>query len=420
MSRRRRRSKPIPSLAVMFDTSVIHTASFEQVISPEAAQLITQNSRLPELAISWHLPEIVLKERRHQLLAKALDLFGPFQKLETFFDANYGVTVDTIAARLDQWAADQLSSLGIRVISLDHTTVDWPRLIQDSADRRPPFSPGEKEKGFRDAIIAETYIQFLLTQSRYEGTRVVLVTADKLLAQAVEARTHGFPAVQPPLSLEDLKSLIAALLSAASEQFIAQVAPLATEFFFHPGQRASLFYAEDVKGAIQHQFRSGLAELPQGTWRRVNGPWFVAPSSFVKRENGRYHWSNRITIQQRAFGFPSAAVTPPAFSGFTSQLDTDFDGSTGTFALPSSFDSDVPPALGMPPSGGTSVIDSDDLPLFAPVSPEGRFTPFLGGDAPWRSGLSVFEVIWSVTVSTRRKLKDPKIESLQFVSSTWE
>jgi hypothetical protein len=47
--------------------------------------------------------------------------------------------------------------------------VDWNRLIENAVTRRAPFEEGEKEKGFRDALIYECLLQLRHRPKLYAG-----------------------------------------------------------------------------------------------------------------------------------------------------------------------------------------------------------------------------------------------------------
>jgi hypothetical protein len=95
-------------------------------------------------------------------------------------------------ARIKQVVERQMTQLGLEELRLDPSTVDWERFMIDAAHRRPPFEPGEKEKGFRDAIILECFLQRIENSRWPTPPRIVLVTGDKLLRTAAEARARQY------------------------------------------------------------------------------------------------------------------------------------------------------------------------------------------------------------------------------------
>ena len=119
---------------------------------------------------------------------------------------------------------DKVITHGLKVLSIDETKVSVQALMLDAAYRRPPFSEGEKEKGFRDSLAAEAFIQ-LIEQSPSDPNAClsVLLTNDKLLSEAVMKRTANVRNVKVLASLEELKSLINTIASQVDEQFVAEI-----------------------------------------------------------------------------------------------------------------------------------------------------------------------------------------------------
>src|SRR5262249_30705270 len=66
---------------------------------------------------------------------------------------------DELIARVEEVIQAQIKEQEIEVVNLDVTAVDWTSLIKRAVLRHPPFEAGDKEKGFRDAIVLETFAQ---------------------------------------------------------------------------------------------------------------------------------------------------------------------------------------------------------------------------------------------------------------------
>jgi hypothetical protein len=62
---------------------------------------------------------------------------------------------------------------------------------EKSVFRLPPFDVGESEKGFRDAILVETFCQLVKTLPKTPAIcRIVLLSSDELLLEAATNRLH--------------------------------------------------------------------------------------------------------------------------------------------------------------------------------------------------------------------------------------
>ena len=85
----------------------------------------------------------------------------------------------------------QISELNVTIVSLNTVDVSWDEIIRRAAFREPPFELGTAEKGFRDAVVMETFCQFQKTVQSSSANHAVLVCDDKLLTTAVHDRLHG-------------------------------------------------------------------------------------------------------------------------------------------------------------------------------------------------------------------------------------
>ena len=66
--------KHVPKLLVVFDTNVLYSQVASDLVRNDVQRLISENSTHPDLKIDWYLPEVVVGERKYQMLAKAKEL----------------------------------------------------------------------------------------------------------------------------------------------------------------------------------------------------------------------------------------------------------------------------------------------------------------------------------------------------------
>lgn len=162
MPKERRRVKPRQlELRVVLDTNALYTGSASYFLRKEVGSLIEQHRALPDLTIHWIIPEIVRQERQFQMLQAALQFLPAIEKIERLLGHNLNITRDILEMRVREAIDRQIDQYGITIQSLNPSNVDWKRLIDDASYRRPPFEPGDKEKGFKDAIIIETFVQIV-------------------------------------------------------------------------------------------------------------------------------------------------------------------------------------------------------------------------------------------------------------------
>lgn len=388
-----------PELKVVFDSSVIFTGSASDLVNPPVAQFIADNSTHPDLKVSWYLPEVVILERRYQMVKKGFELLPSVQRLETLLGHNLNITSQIIENRVDDAIQRALKQLNLGLARLSCDQVDWGRLIQDATFRRPPFDTGEKEKGFRDAVIVESFLQLVdASPSTPRICRVSLLTGDKLISDAVTSRTASHQNVRILGTLDELKSLINTLVAAVSEEVVARIREQAGKYFFVPKQEDTLYYTEGIRKKITDRFPKELAETPSGADRRENGTWFIGSPGFTKKEGQRITWSTTVEVEAKAF-----KRQPTAFHG--------------GLRLPS----EGPPVLG---------LGSLLAPTLSPEQGEQKedinrrfmdlFTGKTAAEALVAEGRSFFAVIWSHLVSTNQKFRSPKIDDIRFLKTDWE
>lgn len=419
MAKKRNKSQ-VPQLWVVFDTNVLYTGSAGDLLKGEVAQLIEENSDHADLAITWWLPEVVVQERQYQMQEKGLGLLPSVQKLEKLLGHNLNITEAVVMNRVKEAIEKQLADYGIQPFSLVPEGVDWKRLMLDAVYRRPPFEPGEKEKGFRDALIAETFLQIIAASPHLPtDCRVILVTQDKNLADAVRNKTADRETVRVLNTLEELKGLINTLVAAISEDFVARIQDKAKSCFFQPREEESLYYREDIRIRIEGKgkFADRLSEVPPGADERENGKWVILPPHFTKKEGERVFWISRIRVEARAYkrvGLGLTGLYPVTISTDDAPLLWT-SGVLGPSAgqIPIEF-SQIQASSPLQPS---PIVNQD---LFVGLSSEPITYRPLSNRTLVASGESVFEVTWSVSVSADDWRSSAKVETIDFIETIWE
>jgi len=408
-----------PELRVVFDSSAIYTGTASDLLRQDLRVLIEANANHRDLAILWYLPEVVVHERQFQMQRKGRDLLPAIQKLEKLLGHSLGIDASILESRVSETVSKQVTEYGLTIRRLAIESVDWNRLLLDATYRRPPFEPGDQEKGFRDAIVAETFFQIIEeSPSTPKVCRVILVTQDNLLAQAVETRAAGQPNVYVLRSLEELAGLINTLASTVDEEFISRLRGPGSELFFTQGQQDTVFYKEQVKKKLSEKFADQLKSLPAGADARHNGTWFISKVEFQNKSGQRINWISRVTVEVKAVKFESPATESSQFglgdigaSGATSVPGLIFT-STGEKLPVASTATTIPGGLW---STGSTILTGGTLGGESVLS-----------NLSWKrlerivaTGKTIFDVAWSVSVSTTGRLSRPRIEDLKFVETVW-
>lgn len=225
-----------------------------------------------------------MHERQYQMIKRGLELYPSIQKLERLLGHNLNINKDIIEIRVKCAIESQFNEFNINILLPKEDEVDIRKLMMDSVYRNPPFDPGEKEKGFRDALIAETFLQ-LVSNSPVTPKicRIALLSSDDLLCNTIKDRTKDKTNVRIVKTLEELKGLINTLFAEISEDFVNKIQQQATSYFFTLGEEDTLYYKENIRSKIIEKFENRLQELPEGADKRQNGKWYIFPPRFSKR-----------------------------------------------------------------------------------------------------------------------------------------
>ncbi len=403
-----------PELKVVFDTNAIFSGSASDLLRQEVRSIIQESSKHSDLVISWCLPDMVVHERQFQMRRKGLELLPSIQKLEVLLGHGLGITEDIIETRIKEAVSKQIEEHGLKIRQLTTSDVQWERLIQDAVYRRPPFEPGDREKGFRDALIAETFLQIVAeSPSTPRVCRIALVTEDKLLTEAVTARTAGRANVRILGSLDELKGLINTLVAEVDEEFISKIRERAAALFFTKGDNESLYYKEKISLRIKEQSTKELSALPAGATRRQEGTWFISKPEFVKKDRQRVTWVSRISAEAKAIRFE---MQPQGLSSLsTGILGTPSPTGGGNVVVPTVLPSTMRAEPLFPPESLGSILGANVMSTYGPIA-----IPMpMPVEHTVATGKSIFEVVWSVSVSTSGRFSKPRIETIKFVETVW-
>ena len=378
-----KKSKHKPQLKIVFDTNVIFNGSSSELLKEEVGLIITDNSKHKDLDIKWYLPHVVVLERQYQMMKKGYELLPSIEKLERLLGHNLAITSDVIETRVKEAIDKQIDKFLLNILQLDVSKVSWEELILSSASRRPPFDPGEKEKGFRDSIILETFLQLVdNSPTTPKICRVVLVTNVGLLSDSAKERTNNRTNIRILTSLEELKSLINTLVAEIDEEFVKKIQLKAGDLFFIEKNKETLYFTWDVRNSISKNFSEKLKEVPPNADEREDGTWFISKPRFIKKDRQRVTWASRISIETKAI--------KTAVLSALSLLNNIFDKKASS--TPDTIESLLAHASAKEPTSDKVIA----------------------------KGKTIFDIIWSVSVSTTEKFSKPKMESIEFIENIWE
>jgi len=383
----------------------------------EVTDLIERNSNPSDLTIRWIVPEVVRHERQFQMSQAAFQMLPTIERLERLLRHNLNITKDILETRVREAVDRQVQHYGLVVTPLNCSDVDWPRIILDATYRRPPFQMGDKEKGFRDVLILETFLQLVAhSPAGRSVARLAFVSGDQILRDATQSRVASATNVHVLESVDALKGLINTLGSTVDEEYIAKIKPRAAEVFFRSRDDSTLYYKASVGATLEKTLKANL-KLPTGADRYEVENWKIGSPQFVKKQGQRIYWTTRFEAKLKALksdlstelsglGPPLVSLASLVQKNPTERLDTPF----WSVSLPA-------PIKLTGPSGG-EIFQPTNLNF--PSSPGLRFDPnFSSTDQLVGSGTATLDASWSLAVTTSGTLTKPKLESVDFMETVW-
>lgn len=265
-------------------------------------------------------------------------------------------------------------------------------------------------------MVAETFLQLVDGSPKTPAIcRVVLVTADVLLSQAVNARITSSPNAHVLSNIEELKGLINTIVSNVGEEFISQLKPKAAKLFFVTAdEKDTLYYKENIKDQLKNKFGSLLQALPAGSTFRENGAWRIGGPNFSRKDGRRVLWTSRIEIEVEAGRLINEESKPGVgYSTVGTGLApyTLLQAQTVASAFPQyNFPStlSVPTQMSITGSGGSvNVADWTNYLEILSDSQQKRLVTHKGRD--------VFEILWSTEITVAKELKKAKIEDIKHI-----
>lgn len=381
---------------MVLDTNAIYSAAAGNFLRDEVGELIEASSSHTDLAITWYLPEAVRNEREHQLRELARKALPTNQRLERVLGLDFGITdeviIDCVRGRIDR----QIHQLNLYILPVDPSGVDWAKMMSDAAFRKPPFSPGDHEKGFRDAVIVEAIGQLVASSS---NGRIAVVTGDELLTKALIIKASATENVHVLSSIEELKGFINTLVSNVDEAFIQEMKTAAEKFFFEQENRESYLYKQEIKETILRDFHSIIYAVPVGANEVERGKALVSRPRFKKKVDERMYWVTRIAFRMKAYGDEMSSVVGTSWPvGGQSIGHSEFVGYSLLTDEPSATD-----------------VESGEVFTPIKVRPVYNLTRFAS-----MTGYVTFEVTWSVIITPQHQLTEPTVESINYIETSWE
>lgn len=289
------------TIKVFFDTNVIHTAQAHLLLPKAVVEYIKDHKRIESVDIVWCVPEFVIEERRHQMQRAANALLPKLEDLEKVIGHSLAITPDILNDRIDAKIAAFVEEYGLNVVNLDEDKVDINDLTRRSAHRLPPFETSDKsEKGFRDSIIATTFLQEVeASPSTPRVCRLVFVTGDKRLQEYLREKTETTKNTRLLESLDELRSLLNAIASEVTEEFLTEISSQAESIFYNFEKQAGLYVSEKVYKEIGIQFEEELSSVTEHYPNSIREADRVSLGdlTFMDKKGQIVHWTTEVVLR---------------------------------------------------------------------------------------------------------------------------
>jgi hypothetical protein len=415
-------------IRVCFDANAIHNDSALHLLAVGVKDLIGRHSSHSDVSLSWYIPKMVRGEREFRMQRAAEQLLPKVQDVETLLGVNLNITKANVREQVTRRIDREIAEVGLRVLECDSGRVAWERVFTDAASRRPPFEGAtqEKEKGFRDLVIGEAFLQLVEDSPASKKTcQAVLVTNDALLTQMIQARAIERENVRVLADLAAVDEYINTLASEATEEYVASIRNIAARLFFVDAGTKSAFYYTSVDERVAKILANLQRDVPKDAEKVTIEELQVLPPTFADKSKQRVTWLSRILVSLRAtreesyldlptgVAFGSAQYTPPpSIAKVAAIANLGF----GPLGAPMSSGITISPS-----SSYTGLFDRPETPQVTTLL-TGSSVPaplWKRRDATVFKGLAEIEIRWTVTVTTAKKLKKPAIVDCNLTKTTW-
>ncbi|MGN8190550.1 PIN domain-containing protein [Burkholderia sp. 22088] len=284
-------------LTVVFDTNALFNKGYDVLMCPAASDLIGRHSVHGDLDVRWVIPDIVRGEREYQMRNEYRNISSHITRAERLFGGQWGITQDAVDRRIAERINDELAALHIEVVPCDAGRVDWGDMMRRACFREPPFERGQTEKGFRDAVVCETFIQ--LASDLVGGDAIVLVSNDQLIKEHIESRGVAGNRARVVDDLTALNDEIQLRVAHVDENTQALIEHRAQILFFDWDNRddpSSLWARENLYDRIWREHGDKIKQAPSGV-AHVTLEQELSNARLVSKVVNRVHFESVFSIQ---------------------------------------------------------------------------------------------------------------------------
>lgn len=224
--------------------------------------------------------------------SRADELVPAVRKIENLLGlqfVNDEIVNDRILSIIEKDSADH----GLSTIEADYSSIDWPLLVDRACFRRPPFSDGDKEKGFKDAIILECFANLVSLKPKSKTQNIIaLVCQDDLMAEYAQELFRAQKQVHICRSLDDLRTVVNAIASNVTQDVADAYVEKATRIFWDGSAQKGLYQGWGIWSKISKDY----ARYATGGWTITSGKVSIPSTTFIKKESTRIFLKTVVTV----------------------------------------------------------------------------------------------------------------------------
>lgn len=322
--------------AVIVDTNILWDKDKKNIVNPEFNEFWKE--QCANFTLKLYVPEVVIGELLFQQVTSAIkakkNIDELMVKVSIITEKRYRhrITDDEIKTqvelKLDKW----LKFISGKKLVTPYNKIKWKDLVKSAVWRIPPFEYDEKkdenEKGFRDAVILETVVNFYKTETR--DVSIAFICNDRLLREATEVRISNDSRFSIYESMLDFGSYLKLTQEELTNQFIKSILRKASKKFFKQGDPSCLFEQVNLNIILKEEFKKYFEEPTLSEkvkispyrsfggeiskWSPItSGTFWIDRAQFneLKKDN-IYQWKNTVTYtclyEKEIFNQPESTI----------------------------------------------------------------------------------------------------------------
>lgn len=270
--------------------------------------------------VKFYLPEIVREEWMQHYKTIATKHMHDIQRMSAQL-VKMHIEMDTIESmseeEMERVCKKILTENKIPVIDTPLERIDWAELLDRAVKHQPPFNDDkDKDKGIKDAVLAQTVYDYARRHNRRVNTQVIAITNDKRL----KAYIAELSSEDTPLYQFDSLDAFSSDLRLKVNELNANLQAKAEKIFYTYRDADTLYYGMNIHKQLQTKYQALLSkegsarqhihtlpsdkivgndDLPDDDdWTPIDNKVDINSTSFINRNGSSLHWVSHLTYAQ--------------------------------------------------------------------------------------------------------------------------